>query len=393
MFPKGRKRRSWDLCDVTQTHGLGINWLARYRASRHPAGNVCPRPLAARLRDRYGASPNPREFDDGRVTELVAYVQSESQRLMAELEANRSLDNAARSEADSSESPAVCRVALVSRNSTRQTAEVYWDYSADFRQVNAYCDKQGCDTILYALHTWDRRSPEPKTHDLIFGGLKDVHRILLETGELYSGRPRWAGNQAVEIWQRGQQTPRLAWQWFATTADMGSESVLVNGFLGDTVNRRFGDTLLVICGENGVISSGSPSHQQRFRWYFDQAGVQIILNPTHDYMKPYRGNDYFRTRMTVASQGNRTVVSVWNQGKGSTETAPWLLYRNGVDCSDRIQEPHISIPTRPDMRIGIVVRPMNPAKSGSSSARPASPPTIKAWDSPHSHAAPSPSWP
>lgn len=314
------------------------------------------RPLAARLREhcRSHPLPKPGEYDDAQLTEIAAYIESEVQKTRAELGVNGLQASIAPVRVDSPESLFLRRVALVSHDYNRTDGRGLWDYSEVFQQVNQCCDEQGCDTILYALHTWDRRSPNTKDHDSIFRHLQNVQRVILEVGELYSDPTRWAGNQSMEVWHREQRTPGLAWQWFASTSDMGGNQALVEGLFGDLVRRQIGDTVLVICGENGVISSGSLTNQQRFRSHLDQAGVKVILNPIHDRMRPYRGHDYFHTRMTLGSQSNRIAVSVWNLGKNKTEPAPWALYQNRIERTELVREVRSPIRTRSDLRIGIV---------------------------------------
>ena len=84
-----------------------------------------------------------------------------------------------------------------------------YDYSEHFARINKVCDDQGCDTILYALYTWDRDSAVARNHDAIFGGLAHVRRVILEVGQ-----PALESYDHVEVWFRGQQAPLLAHQRF-----------------------------------------------------------------------------------------------------------------------------------------------------------------------------------
>jgi len=50
------------------------------------------------------------------------------------------------------------RIAVVSHDYNISDARGLYDYSEHFADINQLCDEQGCDTILYALYTWDRNS-------------------------------------------------------------------------------------------------------------------------------------------------------------------------------------------------------------------------------------------
>jgi len=51
------------------------------------------------------------------------------------------------------------KIAIVSHDYNITDSQGRYDYSADFARINGLCDEQGCDTILYALYTWNRDSP------------------------------------------------------------------------------------------------------------------------------------------------------------------------------------------------------------------------------------------
>lgn len=83
-------------------------------------------------------------------------------------------------ESETSRKP-ISRVALVSHDYNQTNKFGLFDYSEHFESINASCDAAGCDSILYALWTWDNRAPNARNHDRIFGGLKCVQRVILET--------------------------------------------------------------------------------------------------------------------------------------------------------------------------------------------------------------------
>src|SRR5262249_12893858 len=61
------------------------------------------------------------------------------------------------------------KVALVTHDYNLTDSRGLSDYSEHFARINKLCDEQGCDTILYALYTWDRDSAVARNHDAIFG--------------------------------------------------------------------------------------------------------------------------------------------------------------------------------------------------------------------------------
>jgi hypothetical protein len=96
------------------------------------------------------------------------------------------------------------KLALVSHDYNQPGSRDFYDYSDHFERIDRLCDEHGCDTILYALYTLDRRSII-RNHDALFSALSYVRTIILETGE-----PSTSSIDQVEIWLRGRDTPVLA---------------------------------------------------------------------------------------------------------------------------------------------------------------------------------------
>ena len=95
------------------------------------------------------------------------------------------------------------KIALVSHNYNLADEQDLHDYSQHFVRINNLCDEQGCDTILYALYTWDERSAVPKNHESIFGNLAHIQRVIMEIGQ-----PTISYDH-VEVWLRHQKEPLL----------------------------------------------------------------------------------------------------------------------------------------------------------------------------------------
>lgn len=219
-----------------------------------------------------------------------------------------------------------------------------YDYTEHFAQINKVCDEQGCDTILYALYTWD--STVARNHDAIFGELSNVQRVILEVGQ-----PGLEIFDNVEVWLRGQESPMVAKQRFATSTSPGPSK---QAFLDDLEQRKIADALLVLCGETNIVSlvRGSDEFYDPYN-FVDRLGkmnARLILNPIHDYMRRYE----MREKRRHYSLGGRTVISVWNQGKKSESHFPWTIFQNGEEKTNCVRELPRPFPDRLDIRIGVV---------------------------------------
>lgn len=241
------------------------------------------------------------------------------------------------------QSTGISLTALVTQDYNVADSRGLYDYSEHCHRINKLCDGQGCDTILYGLYTWDEPSPVERTHAAIFEGLKHVQRIILEVG--------MDPHHRVEIWLRGQETPNLAYQRFASSSASSTEK---QQFLDDLPSRQFGDDLLMICGETNIASlvrgGGEFYDPFEFTPRLDDMKIRVILNPIHDYMRRYE----MREKRRFYSQGGRTVISVWNKGKGKEAWLPWTVFHDGEERTDLVQEIETPFSDRPDIRIGVV---------------------------------------
>lgn len=239
----------------------------------------------------------------------------------------------------------ISKIALVAHDYNVPDSRGLYDYTEHFTRINKLCDEQVCDTILYALYTWDSTSPVARTHDSIFHGLKQVQRVVLEVGQPPDSFDH------VEVWVRGQQQPMLAHQRFATSSSPTSDK---KRFLDDLPSRQIGTALLVICGETNIASlvRGSDEFYDPFSFAdrLRDMKTSLVLNPIHDYMRRYE----MREKRRFYSQGSKTVVSVWNQGKGKEAWLPWTVFHNGREQTDWVREIERPFAERPDIRIGVL---------------------------------------
>jgi hypothetical protein len=257
----------------------------------------------------------------------------------------QSLKGEARGQPHGGASGEITKIALVTHDYNVADGGGRQDYSEHFARINRVCDDHGCDTILYALYTWDEQSPLPRTHDAVFGGLAHVRRVVLEVG-----RPIDSFDH-VEVWRRDKEEPTMATQRFATSTSPASQK---QAFLNDLDQRKFDDALLVICGETNIASLVRGSEEffdpYQFASRLGEMKVRLIFNPIHDYMTRYE----MRRKRQHYSLGDRTVISVWNQGKGKESKLPWTEFHDGKERTDAVKELPPPFAERPDIRIGVL---------------------------------------
>ncbi|MGO8938358.1 MAG: hypothetical protein ACLQLO_14970 [Mycobacterium sp.] len=55
--------------------------------------------------------------------------------------------------------------------------------------------------------------------------------------------------------------------------------------------------------------------------------------------------------------GGRTVISVWNQGRGKEAPVPWTVFHDGMERTTAVRELPKPFSDRPDIRIGVLDLP------------------------------------
>lgn len=241
------------------------------------------------------------------------------------------------------------KIALVTHNYNVADSDGRYDYSEHFSRINQRCDQQSCDTILYALYTWDKDSPVSRNHEMTFKGLKNVQRIIIEVGHPHPPYP--CSYDHVEVWQRGSKVPLVAKQRFAKSSASPSDKA---AFLNDLPQRQVRDALLVLCGESNIASlvrgSDEVNDPYRFSHIVGKMKIRLLLNPIHDYMR----RPEMREKRRYYSLDGRTVISVWNQGKARETALPWTVFHDGQERTNHVRELAKPFSDRPDIRIGIL---------------------------------------
>jgi hypothetical protein len=248
------------------------------------------------------------------------------------------------------------RIALVSHNYRIAGQDARWDFSNHLAAINRKCDDEGCDTILYALYTWDVGSGFVRDHDAVFDSLRSVERVVLEAGRLAKTPGSGGDELVVEAWTRGEPGPRSMQQRFGRFGEL--DPVLGGAFVGALSERRIDDAVVIICGEVSIVKL------RRGGGFYDpycavsrlRTLAPIILNPIHDYMTRFE----MREKRRYFSREGHTVISVWNQGKRHVDgrpigeaAVPWTVFHDGRELTKCVAEPHHPVNDRPDIRIGL----------------------------------------
>lgn len=246
---------------------------------------------------------------------------------------------------ENSDASKLQRIAVISHDYTVRDSRGLYDYSEHFSEISQACDAHGCDTILYALYTWDQASPTKRTHSVIFDGLANVQRIVLEVGQAPTRYDR------VELWTKQNSLPAFAVQQFAKSTEKDD---LKRDFIQELPSRLVSNGLLVLCGESNITSltrsTGAFRDPFNFVEQLQKLDVNVLLNPIHDYMRRYE----MKEKRKFYSMNGRSVVSVWNKGRGKEAELPWTLFHDGKDRTEQIVEVPRPFRERPDIRIGIL---------------------------------------
>jgi hypothetical protein len=243
----------------------------------------------------------------------------------------------------------ITRIALVSHD-YRIPEDGRWDYSQHIPAINRVCDQAGCDTVLYALYTWDERTAGNVTHAVLFDYLENLRIVVLEAGKLSS---TWRGGTdlVVQAWVRGEGEPRLMKQRFGRLQDLRNDDGAQ--FVASLPERLVANALVVICGESNIVQL-QRKPEKGFRDHYGAVPqmhrlAPVILNPIHDYMRRYE----MKAKRRHYSEGGRWVLSVWNKGKGKEARVPWTVYYDGQELTDLVEEIPSPVQDRPDIAIGV----------------------------------------
>jgi len=242
------------------------------------------------------------------------------------------------------------RIALVSHKFSKESPNGKNSFSSFdyFKKIAKVCEDEGCDTILYALYSFDRANSKRTRNNLFFGTTKHIKNVIIESWDSSGKTDSW-----VEVWNREHPKPHIHFQRFGLSTQFKD----MKAFMDNLPHRTHGKSIIILCGESNIIQTKRKGPDE----YDDHCGivkelnskgVKFILNPIHDYMRRYE----MKLKRNILSRQKRYVFSVWNWGKkGESRIGPWTVSYDGKDITEsNVQEIHPPpIIERPDIRIGL----------------------------------------
>ncbi|WP_347357905.1 hypothetical protein [Bdellovibrio sp.] len=238
----------------------------------------------------------------------------------------------------------VCRkVALVSQDVSG------FDFAGHTQKIAEMCDEHGCDTILYSLFSLHLGAGAwTTTRDMIFGASKRLKTIILEAGDLSAGKTR------LEVWHRGEEKPQVHHRLFAKSSDSDEQKQQLALKFKE---RRIGNAALLICGELNIVKTIRGHKSKVIDEYgimkqLEEYGTRVIFGPAHTAFKRFE----LPIKKKALSANGRYFVSVWCKDKylGREPEKPWQVFYDGQDVTEQVQEIKQPIPSREDIRIGVV---------------------------------------
>jgi len=244
------------------------------------------------------------------------------------------------------------RLAVVARDWLREKSrglgkfrDANMGFAPHFAEIARAASRHRADTLLFSLWTHDADK---------LGALPRAVLFPRNTGHKAAiVGVRRNGEEDVEVWLRSRPSPVRLRQQFAKSSD--SRAVQQN-FVERISERVFGSSLVLLCGESNIVRTqrGTSAVSDEFGVLrrLRASGVDVILNPIHDYMRRYE----MPLKRQALAASNRTVVSVWNRGckEGSEGALPWAAYQRGKSITERIRELDSPVASQPGVRIGII---------------------------------------
>jgi hypothetical protein len=139
----------------------------------------------------------------------------------------------------------------------------------------------------------------------------------------------------TEVHFRNEKQCTVAEQYFARS----TEVVRQREFMRDVGRRKYGHTLLLLCGESNIVrtvrDSSEIKDEHGFLDWLGEQHIKLIINPVHSYMKRWE----MPIKRMAISDPDVFVVSLWNRGlMGKSESRlPWAAYLHGEADTDRIR--------------------------------------------------------
>lgn len=247
--------------------------------------------------------------------------------------------------------PPVRRIALIARDWITQTRSRGYCFASNnmgfapfFGEIARTCSRLGADLLLFSLwaHNEDEYGALSKSQLFPIGTRHQIALIEVMRG----------GKECMEVWYRNRHRPVRFDQCFSRSSDATHKK---QNFIARLDRRQLGSCLIVVCGESNIIAThrnGRITDSYRFRKELQRRGIQVILNPIHDYMRRY---EMVRKRAAL-SRWTQAMVSIWNRGcrKGSESKLPWQLHLKGRRADQYIKEIVNPVHRQPGVRVGML---------------------------------------
>jgi hypothetical protein len=245
------------------------------------------------------------------------------------------------------------RIALVARDWLREEKrgpgrfDAIDGFSPHTSDIVRAANRVGAELIVFSLWSHDVRTAGVLSSSDLFPRGTTHQAVVLEV----IGRDTDYG----QIHLRQKREPIQLIQKFGRSADAARTKTAL---LKELPARKFGSSLLLLCGETNIIRTKRRSKKVEDRFDFraklKELGIKLIVNPVHDYMR----RPEMKTKRAILSEDVGLVVSVWNRGNKDREAeAPWTAHLDGEDISARIEE-KTAIPSQPGIRMGLLDVPI-----------------------------------
>lgn len=239
------------------------------------------------------------------------------------------------------------RIALAARDITNWSQNSPTDcehqhgFAPHLKRIALAADQHQCDTLVYALWSYDPHRDGPLTRELLFGeSPTHLETVILEIMDASKATQKGHNTpyskikyerSHIEVWHKDFDSPRRFQQCFATSSDRVPQK---RKFITDLNLRSFGSTLYLACGEINIIctqrNSNATTDEYNFLSTSEYANSSVIINPSHDYMSRHE----IAEKRRRLSRNGRLVVSVWNRGHRKPEARePWQVFFDGKRCS------------------------------------------------------------
>lgn len=239
-------------------------------------------------------------------------------------------------------------IAVIARDSLRKTPgrlsgrkRGFWPL---FSKIAREASKHGADVLMFSLCSHDEhRLGQLSKKDLFPSGTEHLAVVL--------GVQRRDGED-IEVWNRSRRSPFRLKQYFAKVSDPKKWK---KSLIQDLPRRRFGHTMLLLCGEVNIVRTHRDklhvSDDFHFRSRLRHLRINLVLNPSHTYMH----RPEMASKRRAISRVAHNLISVWNRGdpkKGSESKSPWIAYRNGKKI--KITEIPLPVELRHGIRMGMI---------------------------------------